>query len=88
MQYLFQQIHPSPTCAFGIWYDICIKVAASDDPVAEAQQKLMELLQKIQEVDQHAVIYLWLDADQQGHEPAIDNLEEIPTLLSNLKKYA
>jgi len=31
-----KKIHPSPTCAFGIWYDIQIKVAANNNPVAEA----------------------------------------------------
>jgi len=48
----------------------------------------MELLTKIQEVDQHAIIYPWLDVDCQSREPAIDNPEAIPTLLLNMKKYA
>jgi len=39
-----QKDHPSLTQAFGIWYDIQIKVAASNDPVVEARQKFMELL--------------------------------------------
>jgi len=55
--------------------------------VAEARLRLMELLQKIQEVDGHTVIYPWMDANCQSREPAIDNPEAIPTLLSNMKKY-
>jgi len=48
----------------------------------------MELLTKIQEVDRHAIIYPWLDADRQSKEPAIDNPKAILMLLLNMKKYA
>jgi len=44
-----------------------------------------ELLIKIQEVNRHAVVYLWLNADKWSREPAIDDPEEILTLLSNMK---
>jgi len=64
------------------------KSGSKQQPSSRSMTKFMELLQKIQEVDQHVVIYPWLDADCRGYEPAIDNPEEIPTLLSNLKRYA
>jgi len=61
-----QKIHPTPTRAFGVRYDICIKVKDSTDPVAEARLRFMELLTKVQEVDRHAIVYPWLDADWQA----------------------
>jgi len=33
-------------------------------------------------------VYPWIDASQCSREPAIDDPETIPTLLSNMKKYA
>jgi len=52
-----RKIHPMSVRAFGIRYDIRLKVQESADPVAEARLQFMELLQKIQEVDQHVVVY-------------------------------
>jgi len=83
-----RKIHPAPTRAFRVRYDVQLKVQESTDPVAEARLRLMELLQKIQEVDRHVVIYPWVDAGRQSREPAINDPKAIPTLLSNMKKYA
>jgi len=84
-----RKIHPALTRAFDIRYDVRLKVQESTDLVAEARLQFMEqLLQKIQEVDQHAVVYPWMDVDQQSREPDIDSPAAIPTLLSNMKKYA
>jgi len=83
-----RKIHPTPTRAFGIRYDIRLKVQESADPVAEARLWFMELLQKIQEVDQHVVVYPWMDTDHCSREPAINDPKAIPTLLSSMKKYA
>jgi len=82
-----KKIHQMPTRAFSIRYDVRLKVQENADPVAEARLRFMELLQKIQEVDQHVVVYPWIDADHHSREPAIDKLEAIPTLLSNMKMY-
>jgi len=82
-----QKIHLIPTQAFGVRYDVHIKVQESMDPVAEARLRFMELLTKIQEVDWHAIVYPWFDADCRSREPAINNPEAIPTLLANMKKY-
>jgi len=79
-----RKTHLTPTQATRIRYNVGLKVRESMDPVAEA---LMELLRKIQEVDRHAVVYPWLDADRRSREPAIDNPEVTTTLLSNIKKY-
>jgi len=58
------KIHLTPTRAFWVKYDICIKVQESTDLVAEARLRFMELLTKIQEVDRHPIVYPWLDPDQ------------------------
>jgi len=55
--------------------------------VAKARLTFMELLKNTQEVDRHMVAYPWSDADWHSREPATDNPEAIPTLLSNMKKY-
>jgi len=84
-----RKIHPAPTRAFGIRYNVGLKVQESADLVAEARLWFMELLQKIQEVNWHMVVYPWcMDVDHQSREPAINNPKAIPTLLSNMKKYA
>ncbi len=80
-----RKIHPTPTQAFIIRYDVHIKVQESTDPLSEARLQFMELLTKIQEVDRHALVYPWLDADRRSREPAIDNLEAIPTMFSSMK---
>jgi len=46
-----RKIHPTPMQAFGIRYNIRLKVQESVNPVAEARLIFMELLKKIQEVD-------------------------------------
>jgi len=61
-----RKIHPTPTQAFGITYDVHVKVQENMDAVAEARLQFMELLTKIQEMDRHAVVYPWLDADRIG----------------------
>jgi len=42
---------------------------------------------KIKEIDKHAIIYPWLDLDCKQKEKCIDKPQELPYLLSNLKKY-
>jgi len=46
-----RKIHPSPTRAFGVRYDMRLKVKESMDPVVEAQKKIAKLLTKIHEVN-------------------------------------
>ena len=42
---------------------------------------------KIKEIDKHAIVYPWTEADRKNKEKCIDKPKDIPYLLSNLKKY-
>jgi len=47
---------PSPTRAYAVRYDLRITVANGEDPVLQARMALMQILEKIQTVDKHAII--------------------------------
>jgi len=79
---------PAPTRAYAIKYDVCITVAADDEPVEALRQALMLMFAKLQGVDKHVIIYPWSEADRRQRMPPITKLEEFPTMLSTLRVYA
>jgi len=62
-------------------------VAEAKDPVEAYHQALIEWYNKILEIDEDAVIYPQMVVDQQAGMTVIEDPDELPTTLSNLKKY-
>jgi len=62
-------------------------VAEAKDPVEAYHQALTKWFNKILEIDEDAVIYLWMVADRQAGMMVIKDPDKLPTTLSNLKKY-
>jgi len=61
-------------------------VAEAKDPVEAYHQALIEWYNKILEIDEDAVIYPQMVVDQQAGMTVIEDPDELPTTLSNLKK--
>jgi len=68
-------------------YNLCIKVKEGDNLVEGAQEALVAWFTKIKEINKNAIVYPWLAADQNKKEKCIEKPNDIPFLLSNMKKY-
>jgi len=79
---------PAPTRAYAVRYDLCITVAEGDDPVLQARMALMQILEKIQTVDKHAIIYPWSMEDRKQRLPVLTTPGDFPSLVSNIWSYA
>jgi len=74
-----------PTRAYAIRYDLRIKSKEGDNPVENTREAVVAWFTKIKEIDKHAIVYPWTEADRKNKEKCIDKPKDIPYLLSNLK---
>jgi len=70
-----------------VHYDLCLVVKEATNPVEAYQQAVLKWFNKILKIDLEAVIYPWGAADCQAGTSVIEDLDELPTMLSSIKKY-
>jgi len=63
-------------------------VAKGDDQVLQARMALMQIFEKIQSVDKHAILYPWSAEDRKQRLPVITKPGDFPSLVSNIRSYA
>jgi len=82
-----KKIPVTPTRGFVVRYDLRIKTKDGDNPVESTRDAIVAWFTKLKEIDKHAIIYPWLESDRKSKEKCIEKTQDIPYLLSNLKKY-
>jgi len=79
---------PAPIQAYAVRYDLRIMVAKGNDPVLQARMALMQIFEKIQSVDKHAILYPWSAEDRKQRLPVLTKPGDFPSLVSNIRSYA